>query len=202
MLFVPQTEIRSADCKSSCSVHCPEDAECWICHEDGLQQPLIHPCLCKGSLEHVHSSCIQRWVMQQYKSAIVEPRCSICNYLYQYSIVQLPPRFQLRFDTQEHFTLFFLIGCQILLALCDFNSIVSLDTVLDQLEHKISYYSIANFLHLLTVGIVLCAGLYTLCTMWFHSSQEIVIHNMETPRTELKQDTDKSLNGLEDWIWT
>ena len=36
--------------------------ECWICREDGSQEPLIQPCACTGSMSGVHASCVEQWI--------------------------------------------------------------------------------------------------------------------------------------------
>ena len=49
---------------------------CRICHcEAEPDQPLISPCLCAGSLQFVHQSCLQRWI----KSSDTK-KCELCKY--------------------------------------------------------------------------------------------------------------------------
>lgn len=49
---------------------------CRICHcEAEPEQPLISPCLCAGSLQYVHQSCLQRWI----KSSDTK-KCELCKY--------------------------------------------------------------------------------------------------------------------------
>lgn len=49
---------------------------CRICHcEAEPDQPLISPCLCSGSLQYVHQSCLQRWI----KSSDTK-KCELCKY--------------------------------------------------------------------------------------------------------------------------
>lgn len=49
---------------------------CRICHcEAEPDQPLISPCLCAGSLQYVHQSCLQRWI----KSSDTK-KCELCKY--------------------------------------------------------------------------------------------------------------------------
>ncbi|KAG2178197.1 hypothetical protein INT43_003450 [Umbelopsis isabellina] len=44
--------------------------------------PLIQPCLCKGSMAYVHIRCLQRWRAEQGKQAF---QCEICHYSYNIS---------------------------------------------------------------------------------------------------------------------
>ncbi|KAJ2964941.1 hypothetical protein NQZ79_g130 [Umbelopsis isabellina] len=44
--------------------------------------PLIQPCLCKGSMAYVHIRCLQRWRAERGKQAF---QCEICNYSYNIS---------------------------------------------------------------------------------------------------------------------
>ena len=49
---------------------------CRICHcEAEPDQPLISPCMCAGSLQYVHQSCLQRWI----KSSDTK-KCELCKY--------------------------------------------------------------------------------------------------------------------------
>ncbi|XP_071512157.1 E3 ubiquitin-protein ligase MARCHF8-like [Diadema antillarum] len=49
---------------------------CRICHCEGDEEtPLIHPCLCLGSLQYVHQACIQQWI----KSSNTK-HCELCRF--------------------------------------------------------------------------------------------------------------------------
>jgi hypothetical protein len=51
---------------------------CKICHcGSEVNQPLIAPCFCCGSLKYVHQDCLQRWI----KSSDIK-RCELCKYLF------------------------------------------------------------------------------------------------------------------------
>ena len=39
----------------------PVQAECRYCLETDLQENLLAPCICKGSFQYVHQSCLQKW---------------------------------------------------------------------------------------------------------------------------------------------
>ena len=49
---------------------------CRICHCEGTNdEPLITPCLCLGTMQYLHQSCLQRWI----KSAGVKS-CELCKF--------------------------------------------------------------------------------------------------------------------------
>ncbi|XP_014217647.1 E3 ubiquitin-protein ligase MARCH8-like [Copidosoma floridanum] len=52
---------------------------CRICHTDSwAKEPLISPCRCKGTLAHVHLSCLERWLNQSCRNY-----CELCNFRYE-----------------------------------------------------------------------------------------------------------------------
>jgi E3 ubiquitin-protein ligase MARCH1/8 len=60
--------------KSSKTSDCPDI--CRICHCEGTNdEPLISPCLCLGTMQYLHQSCLQRWI----KSAGVKS-CELCKF--------------------------------------------------------------------------------------------------------------------------
>ena len=59
---------------SSKSTDCPDI--CRICHCEGTtEEPLISPCLCMGTMQYLHQSCLQHWI----KSAGVKS-CELCKF--------------------------------------------------------------------------------------------------------------------------
>jgi E3 ubiquitin-protein ligase MARCH1/8 len=59
---------------SSKTSDCPDI--CRICHCEGTNdEPLISPCLCLGTMQYLHQSCLQRWI----KSAGVKS-CELCKF--------------------------------------------------------------------------------------------------------------------------
>ena len=68
----------------------PEDTQCKIClsHETSVENPLVAPCSCKGSVEYIHVSCLDRWLSSKirhkdmhYRSQYDAPviKCSLCG---------------------------------------------------------------------------------------------------------------------------
>lgn len=50
---------------------------CRICHANTVNERLISPCYCKGSMAYVHLSCLERWLNQSSRSY-----CELCKYHY------------------------------------------------------------------------------------------------------------------------
>ena len=38
--------------------------------DDADVDPLIKPCLCRGSVEHVHRGCLQHWIRSKVKNSL------------------------------------------------------------------------------------------------------------------------------------
>ena len=56
-------------------------------------QPFITPCVCKGSVKYIHSSCLKKWVIAD--ETYIEERllCSICKTPFQLAPLEtIPPR--------------------------------------------------------------------------------------------------------------
>eukprot|EP00929_Paragymnodinium_shiwhaense_P087566 TRINITY_DN47711_c0_g1_i1.p1 TRINITY_DN47711_c0_g1~~TRINITY_DN47711_c0_g1_i1.p1 ORF type:complete len:423 (+),score=25.32 TRINITY_DN47711_c0_g1_i1:216-1484(+) len=61
---------------------CGAGPSCRICHGGELDGPLISPCLCRGSMAHVHLRCLQQWILYSQQSGPL--RCSTCTYEYRF----------------------------------------------------------------------------------------------------------------------
>ena len=67
---------RSGSTQSSVSVISSQSDICRICHCEGDEElPLVTPCLCLGSLQHVHQACLQQWI----KSSDTKS-CELCRF--------------------------------------------------------------------------------------------------------------------------
>jgi hypothetical protein len=58
--------------------------QCRICLDDTDSKYLIHPCLCKGSSEYVHISCLETWRSKTTNINNVY-HCNECQYPYKFS---------------------------------------------------------------------------------------------------------------------
>lgn len=62
----------------------PFNISCRICHGEATDDnPLFHPCRCKGSIKYIHESCLMEWTASKHID-INEPgstvSCDICHY--------------------------------------------------------------------------------------------------------------------------
>ncbi|XP_044008541.1 E3 ubiquitin-protein ligase MARCHF3-like [Aphidius gifuensis] len=52
---------------------------CRICHHsDTSSEPLVSPCRCKGTLAHIHLSCLERWLNESSRN-----HCELCQHIYE-----------------------------------------------------------------------------------------------------------------------
>lgn len=52
-----------------------DPAQCRICRGEATDdQPLFHPCLCAGSIKHVHQDCLEQWLKRSGKR-----QCELCK---------------------------------------------------------------------------------------------------------------------------
>ncbi|CAG9331356.1 unnamed protein product [Blepharisma stoltei] len=69
-------------------------SECRICLNSSNDSALISPCMCSGSIQYVHSSCLQRWLKEKYpnryknmlsrtRSCSTGLKCELCKYEFQ-----------------------------------------------------------------------------------------------------------------------
>ena len=57
---------------------------CRFCLEEGTEEDFIAPCNCDGSMKHVHTVCLEKWV-ETSKSKT----CNVCNSKYNLLIVNI-----------------------------------------------------------------------------------------------------------------
>mmetsp|Transcript_13677 Transcript_13677/g.32176 ORF Transcript_13677/g.32176 Transcript_13677/m.32176 type:complete len:665 (-) Transcript_13677:53-2047(-) len=62
-----------------------EVEECWICRDTTLDEPLVRPCACRGSMSGVHASCVEQWIAHHRQTALNNdpPRCAVCGEEYR-----------------------------------------------------------------------------------------------------------------------
>ncbi|CAG9863406.1 unnamed protein product [Phyllotreta striolata] len=53
-------------------------AVCRICHTNTVHECLISPCNCRGTMEYVHLSCLERWLNQSSRNY-----CELCMYRFK-----------------------------------------------------------------------------------------------------------------------
>ena len=71
---------------------------CRICASDDLQHLLIEPCNCTGSVSHVHTECLERWIRHRHGELDAKLCCEICHGRYRILI-----RTIFEYNTQRFF---------------------------------------------------------------------------------------------------
>ncbi|EKU22918.1 E3 ubiquitin-protein ligase MARCH6, partial [Nannochloropsis gaditana CCMP526] len=67
-----------------------EDAVCRVCHTEAEPtegRPLYHPCLCRGSIKHVHQDCLMRWLQASSNTA---KKCELCGASFAFTALYAP----------------------------------------------------------------------------------------------------------------
>lgn len=72
-----------------------DETVCRVCQSEGtLNQPLCHPCICKGSMRWIHEDCLLKWLMISRKK-----NCTVCGYRFLIKPIyspDMPSRLPLR----------------------------------------------------------------------------------------------------------
>lgn len=61
-----------------------DNPTCRVCYEENAKN-LISPCLCSGSAEYIHETCLKNWISHQ-EGSILAPKCEICGFYYKTEI--------------------------------------------------------------------------------------------------------------------
>ena len=62
--------------------------ECRICLAtlaETRSKEIVRPCMCRGSIQHVHQKCLKRWVLHSKRLT-----CQVCLYRYQLERSKVP----------------------------------------------------------------------------------------------------------------
>eukprot|EP01025_Chloroclados_australasicus_P022725 TRINITY_DN23311_c0_g1_i4.p1 TRINITY_DN23311_c0_g1~~TRINITY_DN23311_c0_g1_i4.p1 ORF type:complete len:223 (-),score=0.39 TRINITY_DN23311_c0_g1_i4:11-679(-) len=89
----PSSVIEQKSSSSLGSALCPPESFCRICYDTELvDNPLISPCSCKGSLKNVHLKCLLDWreYMRETGQMSRYYRCEICRRSYNIPEELLP----------------------------------------------------------------------------------------------------------------
>lgn len=59
------------------------DCVCKVCHEPStVDDQLIYPCKCKGSMKFIHNSCLAEWTKGE-----TQPNCQICKHPFRFEMI-------------------------------------------------------------------------------------------------------------------
>lgn len=57
---------------------------CRICQFPSNKEELMSPCKCAGTMQHVHISCLVRWLeVSTTRKLLKAPKCEVCGYQYR-----------------------------------------------------------------------------------------------------------------------
>ncbi|AOA63248.1 ERAD-associated ubiquitin-protein ligase [Komagataella phaffii CBS 7435] len=61
-----------------------EEATCRICRTEATEDdPLYHPCACRGSIKYIHQNCLEEWLKYSSKNS----QCDICHQKFSFRVV-------------------------------------------------------------------------------------------------------------------
>ena len=65
-------------------------SECRVCFSSNMNDSLISPCLCRGSVRYIHVKCLTEWLQHKYKIQFLQHLkgvsgfyCELCHYEYK-----------------------------------------------------------------------------------------------------------------------
>uniref|UniRef100_A0A7S2W4V5 RING-type E3 ubiquitin transferase n=1 Tax=Mucochytrium quahogii TaxID=96639 RepID=A0A7S2W4V5_9STRA len=68
-----------------------EDEICRICRcGEEEDRPLFHPCICTGSIKHVHEDCLLEWLAHGSNSSSSRSKCELCGHRFSFTPVYKP----------------------------------------------------------------------------------------------------------------
>ena len=59
------------------SITTPRGVQCRICMQNADPETVLSPCLCVGSVQYVHESCLKTWLLAQ--GSLEAARCELCQ---------------------------------------------------------------------------------------------------------------------------
>lgn len=75
-----QSALRESAISEHQSPRQEQEKTCRICYEvETLENPIITPCECNGSMKYIHEQCLKTWILSQTKDPKVFS-CDICKY--------------------------------------------------------------------------------------------------------------------------
>ncbi|CAD8089419.1 unnamed protein product [Paramecium sonneborni] len=141
-----------------------EEKECKYCGQTDSQNNFIRPCLCKGSMQHVHQQCVQKDVesnfMDEKQSRFIKPiRCEICKFLFRIKLYKEINLIQSFKDPTKHEKLLFLSFILTILSMIIISLIVLSIVIKDDLKIHIDLLIGIIIAFLIVLGLILAFAL-------------------------------------------
>ncbi|XP_013401953.1 E3 ubiquitin-protein ligase MARCH1 isoform X2 [Lingula anatina] len=157
---------------------------CRICHcESEVDNPLISPCVCSGSLRYVHQDCLQQWI----KSADTKS-CELCRFEFRMTTKTKPFRKwrKMEMTTMERRKIICSVTFHIIAITCVIWSLyVLIDRTTDEIENGMLEWPFWTKLIVVFIGFtgglvfmyVQCKMYVQLCRRWKAYNRVIHIQN-------------------------
>ncbi|CAM4887791.1 unnamed protein product [Rotaria socialis] len=181
------TDRTSVSSTSSSSSNSPDI--CRICHcETTKDEPLISPCLCLGTMQYLHQSCLQRWI----KSSGVKS-CELCKFEFiMHSEVKPFKQWQkLEMNVVERRKIMCSVAFNLIAVTCVLWSLyVLIEKTREEIKTGKLQWSFWTKLIVVAIGFtgglvflyVQCKMYLQLCIRWRQFNQRIVIHSISDQR--------------------
>jgi len=162
---------------------------CRICHCEGtIDEPLISPCLCLGTMQYLHQSCLQRWI----KSAGVKS-CELCKFEFiMHSEIKPFKQWQkLDMNVVERRKIMCSVAFNLIAVTCVLWSLyVLIEKTREEVKAGKLQWPFWTKLIVVAIGFtgglvflyVQCKMYLQLCIRWRQFNQRIVIHSISEQR--------------------
>ncbi|UJR29067.1 hypothetical protein I4U23_010281 [Adineta vaga] len=178
---------------------------CRICHcESTPDEPLISPCLCLGTMQYLHQSCLQRWI----KSAGVKS-CELCKFEFiMHSEIKPFNQWQkLDMNVVERRKIMCSVAFNLIAVTCVLWSFyVLIEKTREEVKQGKLQWPFWTKLIVVAIGFtgglvflyVQCKMYLQLCIRWRQFNQRIVIHSISDQRqngVSLSSEIKNSINN-------
>lgn len=189
LLTTDETSRRKLSFSSTSSKTSDSPDICRICHCEGtIDEPLISPCLCLGTMQYLHQACLQRWI----KSAGVKS-CELCKFEFiMHSEIKPFKQWQkLDMNIVERRKVMCSVAFNLIAVTCVLWSLyVLIDKTRDEVKTGKLHWPFWTKLVVVAIGVtgglvflyVQCKMYFQLCIRWRQFNQRIIIHSISEQR--------------------
>ncbi|CAD8064503.1 unnamed protein product [Paramecium primaurelia] len=141
-----------------------EEQECKYCRQIDSLYNFIRPCLCKGSMQHVHQQCVQKDIesnfMDENQRKFIKPiRCEICQFVFKIKIYREINLLQSFKDPNKHEKLLFLSFVLIILTLIMIGLVILSILIKEELRMHIDLLMGIVIAFLIVLGLMIAFSL-------------------------------------------
>ncbi|CAD8165187.1 unnamed protein product [Paramecium octaurelia] len=159
-----------------------DEKECKYCGQTDLPNNFIRPCLCKGSMQHVHQQCVQKDIennfMDEKQRRFIKPiRCEICKFVFKIKIYRETNLLSSFKDPIKHEKLLFLSFVLTILALITIALVIMSIFIKEELRLHIDLLMGIVIAFLIVLGLIVAFSLNFLDLItnyyWFVQDRQI-----------------------------